>query len=135
MSPKPRTAEQAQLQAQHIADEAFRSDTAKTTALTTAKNGLPVGAMIPQAHGGALRNGGTNAGGHGRPSTALRDRCVDALEQPEVLEGWRIVARDPMHPAYSTVINKLLLYGHGMPGKAPDSPSDGTPQILVVDLG
>jgi hypothetical protein len=35
-------------------------------------NPLPVGAMIPQKHGGALRNGGTNRGGPGRPPVAVR---------------------------------------------------------------
>lgn len=32
------------------------------------------GVLIPQAHGGALRNGGTNKGGTGRPPSILRDQ-------------------------------------------------------------
>lgn len=39
-------------------------------------NGKPekpaVGQLIPQAHGGALRHGGTNKGGSGRPPSAIR---------------------------------------------------------------
>lgn len=33
---------------------------------------MPVGALIPQPHGGAIRNGGTNIGGTGRPPSAIR---------------------------------------------------------------
>jgi hypothetical protein len=40
----------------------------KTTGATT----VAVGALIPQPHGGALRNGGTNRGGPGRPPDAVR---------------------------------------------------------------
>lgn len=49
----------------------------KTTAKST---GLPVGALIPQPHGGALRNGGTNAGGTGRPPNWWRERAAEHLE-------------------------------------------------------
>ena len=35
---------------------------------------VPVGALIPQPHGGALRNGGTNRGGTGRPPSEIRQR-------------------------------------------------------------
>lgn len=32
-----------------------------------------MGALVPQPHGGALRNGGTNEGGPGRPPSAIRE--------------------------------------------------------------
>lgn len=32
------------------------------------------GALIPQPHGGALRNGGTNKGGTGRPPSIIREQ-------------------------------------------------------------
>jgi len=35
---------------------------------------VPVGALIPQPHGGALRYGGTNRGGTGRPPSEIRQR-------------------------------------------------------------
>lgn len=44
----------------------------KTTAQTTA--------LIPQDHGGALRPGGTNAGGPGRPPSAIRAVLREAYE-------------------------------------------------------
>lgn len=52
-----------------------RKSTDKSTA-----SGLPVGALIPQPHGGAIRNGGTNVGGTGRPRSALRDRLTGSFE-------------------------------------------------------
>ena len=39
---------------------------------STRKSTVPVGELIPQPHGGALRNGGTNKGGSGRPPDAWR---------------------------------------------------------------
>src|SRR5262245_54305688 len=44
-----------------------------TTALTT------VGTLQPQEHGGALRNGGTNRGGHGAVKLEWREKCRQAL--------------------------------------------------------
>lgn len=44
----------------------------KTTAKTTA--------LVPQDHGGALRQGGTNAGGPGRPPSAVRAVLREAYE-------------------------------------------------------
>ncbi len=52
-------------------------DVSKTTDETT----VPVGALIPQEHGGALRYGGTNKGGTGRPPNALRGSMREILEK------------------------------------------------------
>ena len=49
----------------------------KTTVKTT---GLKVGELVPQAHGGALRNGGTNKGGPGRPKARIQAKMRGALE-------------------------------------------------------
>lgn len=46
----------------------------KTTALTT-------GNLIPQDHGGALRNGGTNKGGPGRPASEIRKRLRGSFDK------------------------------------------------------
>jgi len=35
--------------------------------------------MRPQPHGGALRNGGTNKGGTGRPSSEIRRMCKEGF--------------------------------------------------------
>lgn len=37
---------------------------------------VPFGALVPQPHGGALRNGGTNKGGTGRPKEIVRERML-----------------------------------------------------------
>lgn len=44
----------------------------KSTGKSTATRRPRVGELIPQEHGGALRNGGTNKGGPGRPPSVLR---------------------------------------------------------------
>ena len=46
----------------------------KTTKITT-------GELVAQKHGGALRNGGTNKGGPGRPPSKVRQRCRDSFEE------------------------------------------------------
>lgn len=55
-----------------------RKSTAKTTAKTT---GRRTGELVPQQHGGALRNGGPNRGGPGRPASALRDRLRGSFDE------------------------------------------------------
>lgn len=42
-------------------------------------HGTPVGALVPQPHGGALRNGGTNRGGYGRTPDRIRKAAQKAL--------------------------------------------------------
>jgi hypothetical protein len=44
----------------------------KSKQSTAKSTDVPVGALIPQPHGGAIRNGGTNAGGTGRPPDEVR---------------------------------------------------------------
>ena len=39
------------------------------------------GQLVPQAHGGALRRGGTNRGGPGRPPSAIREQLRGSFEQ------------------------------------------------------
>jgi hypothetical protein len=48
----------------------------------------PVGSLVRQRNGGALRNGGTNRGGTGRPPEAIRASIRDSLDAllPTVLE-------------------------------------------------
>ena|SRR3990167_4836447 len=42
------------------------------------KTTVPVGALVPQPHGGALRNGGTNRGGLGVIPKVARQRALDS---------------------------------------------------------
>ena len=58
----------------------------KTTKKTTKPE---VGELIPQPNGkGALRNGGTNRGGTGRPKSEIRRACAEAFDSriPRLLE-------------------------------------------------
>lgn len=50
---------------------------------STDESTVPVGALIPQPRGGALRNGGTNRGGTGRPPNELRATLRQGIE-PEL---------------------------------------------------
>lgn len=59
----------------------------KSTEKTTEDKTPAVGELVPQPHGGALRYGGTNAGGPGRPSSAIRERLRGSFdERIQVLE-------------------------------------------------
>ena len=50
----------------------------------------PTGTLVPQKHGGSLRNGGTHKGGPGRPKKIVRASSLEAYDR--VLEELR--ARD-----------------------------------------
>lgn len=56
---------------------------AATAQKTTDEPTVPVGALVKQAHGGALRNGGTNRGGPGVAPSALRERLRGSFAQRE----------------------------------------------------
>ena len=45
---------------------------------------VPVGELVPQPHGGALRNGGTNKGGSGRPPDLFKRRLRQARDRKQV---------------------------------------------------
>ena len=42
---------------------------------------ITTGTMVPQKHGGALRHGGTNKGGPGRPKDRIRKHAAESLEK------------------------------------------------------
>lgn len=75
---------------------------------------VPVGALVRQPHGGALRNGGTNKGGPGRPPEYLRIRSRDvydrwltwAEQQTEVKEACKACGRSAQDPA-PDVMNQI----------------------------
>jgi len=47
----------------------------ESTEKCTGLKGRPVGELVPQEHGGALRNGGPSKGGTGRPASEIRSQC------------------------------------------------------------
>lgn len=51
-----------------------RQSTGKTSERAAAPNVPETGALVRQPHGGALRYGGTNRGGTGRPPSAIREQ-------------------------------------------------------------
>lgn len=71
-----------------------RSKRPKTTAKSSVKLSAAspaVGELVPQPHGGALRYGGPNAGGPGRPPNALRALMRGNLDEviPELHQRWQ----------------------------------------------
>lgn len=70
---------------------------------------------IPGRNGGTLRNGGTNAGGPGRPPNefkalmqTLASRVAQASYMAEVLD-------DPKHPHWAFAVKHVTEHGYGKP--------------------
>jgi hypothetical protein len=82
----------------------------KSTAQTT--DSLPVGALRPQKHGGALRNGGTNKGGPGRPPDEIRAllRAFGYRRLPDLFKQWGRMTLDQRTALMDRVV---LKYGIG----------------------
>lgn len=51
----------------------------------------PTGTLVPQAHGGALRYGGANRGGPGRPPDAFKLAMQELTTLPEVAAHLRAI--------------------------------------------
>ena len=91
----------------------------------------PVGSLVPMPGGGALRNGGTNRGGSGRPPEWIRARSRAMYET--VLDEFE--ARD----LSLATLAELALIGntaarYGGLAAAPDEPNAGPITITVVRL-
>ena len=89
----------------------------------------PVGSLVPMPNGGALRNGGTNRGGSGRPPEWVRARSRAMYES--VLDEFE--ARD----LSLATLGELALIGntaarYGGLAAAPDEPDAGPITITVV---
>jgi hypothetical protein len=86
----------------------------KSTEPTT--DPLPTGAMIPQPHGGAIRNGGTNRGGHGRPASKVRAALLRAgAKRIPVLQA---IADDPTQGAAERIRAVNVMLTHGLDDKS-----------------
>lgn len=120
--------------------------------------GPKVGELVPQPHGGALRHGGTNAGGPGRPSDLFRERCRASLERAKALEvAESIISGDILEeigkddagkPIYGATKNGdrikamefLAKNGHGSPPQSLELSGPGgaailPPAIQIVLMG
>lgn len=75
------------------------------------KTTVETGALVPQPHGGAIRNGGPNSGGPGRPPSEIRAAMRKALDG-EVLEslGKKFIANELDALGYASFLAK---YGLG----------------------
>ena len=93
---------------------------------------VPVGSLVPMPNGGALRNGGTNRGGSGRPPEALRARSRDAYE--------RIIAEIESRDLTNATLGELALlanttgrYGLGTADSVEVTPKrEPEPQAWVI---
>ena len=98
----------------------------KSTAKST------VGELIPQPHGGALRNGGTSRGGTGRPPSELRKRMRGSLE--DRLHIAEEIADSPT-AAYSDrmkALDFLAKYGLGTRQEVTGEDGAAIPTEIVV---
>lgn len=92
-----------------------------------------VGELVPQPNGrGALRFGGTNKGGPGRPPDAwkarmraLADRGAQTLETKRVLE-------DETHPLFEAAWKFATEQGHGKASQNIDLTSKGESMRPVI---
>ncbi len=77
----------------------------ESTAVTT-------GMLIPQPHGGALRRGGTNRGGPGRPRDAVRKLAVRGAARavPRLIE----IATDPTSEPKDVIAAARVLLEFGL---------------------
>jgi hypothetical protein len=105
--------------------------------ITTAKTTVPTGTLKPQPHGGAIRHGGTNKGGPGRPPKTYKEFLADCLDDEIGRNEFLSVIRDSHHPAYSTVLAKAMLHVLGAPVRAQstDANPERPPRVhRLVDL-
>ena len=72
-----------------------------------------VGKLIPQPHGGALRNGGTNKGGTGRPRDEWKAELAAIASDDAVVQMIRAVANDPSHPNWKFAVEFAAERGYG----------------------
>ena len=98
---------------------------------TTAKSTVPVGELVPQPHGGAIRNGGTNKGGPGRPASALREALRGSFEERmAVLES--IVDGEPVQEI-SVPLAMILKHAH-CPNCGEALKADEAASLFVVNV-
>jgi hypothetical protein len=107
----------------------------KRAHLTTVKTTVATGTLKPQPHGGAIRHGGSNKGGRGRPPKAYKEFLADCLDDEIGRAEFLSVIRDSHHPAYAAVLAKAILHVLGTPVRRdPASPAELTRPPRVYRL-
>lgn len=102
--------------------------------LTTVKTTVATGTLKPQPHGGAIRHGGTNRGGHGRPRKAYREFLAECLDDERGRAEFLAVIRDSRHPAYSASIAKAMLHVLGAPVRAELREGEEPMYVIVREV-
>ena len=105
--------------------------TGKAVAKTTAKSTVEVGTLVPQAHGGALRHGGTNKGGPGRPSNAFKKGLEKARARGTVLKYFTRCLDGKEGPAAH--LKALEFASDRLDGKVPNvTQAQGGDEPLII---
>lgn len=106
------------------------------TAPETAKEVTKPGRRTP-AHGkGELLTGGQpgNKGGPGRPPNQYKIWLESKLNDNRSKGELTKVLHNNLHPAYASVLGKVMVHVIGVPGRAADAdPADG-PSAVIIDL-
>jgi hypothetical protein len=106
--------------------------TKQTTVQTTEQGAFKTGELKPQAHGGALRHGGTNKGG-GRLPNEYKQFLANSLDDELARKELQAVLRDSRHPAYGLVLGKAMLHVLGAPSR-PEVAEPGDDLAIIIDL-
>ncbi len=106
------------------------ADAPMTTAVTT----VPTGTLKPQIHGGALRHGGTNKGGHGKVPNELKAKWQRMLQTKVVDASVAAILADPSHPQFTALYTKLSIMVVGLPGRQDDAADDAAIPHVHMDL-
>lgn len=74
---------------------------------------VAIGEMVPQEHGGALRRGGPNKGGTGRPPDAFRELCRELASGEKTIESVIKILGDPDHSQFVAALRWATEHGYG----------------------
>ena len=97
---------------------------------TTAKTTPAVGELVPQAHGGALRHGGTNKGGTGRPRSEVQAALRGSLTD-ELIEVIRQIGTTPREVAVAVECPQC---GHKHTVTCDDPPAGDADRLRAGDI-
>lgn len=74
-----------------------------------------VGELVPQPHGGAIRRGGTNKGGSGRPPDAFRQLCRELASRTKTVKSVLAILKNPDHVQFVAALRWATEHGYGKP--------------------
>lgn len=107
-----------------------KANGAKSTEYST--DTVPVGALINQPHGGAIRNGGTNKGGPGRPPDQWKRWCRQAVSKKEIREKAIAVLQDIESPHWFNALKWLGEQGYGKAAQPIENSGESVLTVRIV---